>query len=197
MDQGDRALQLVYGIGVLVLVGSALIVRRVPLRQSLRMGLGWVLIFAAVFVVVALRDDFRALGTRVMTAVTGRPLESVGGALTIPRSADGHYWVTAEVNGHSARFLVDSGATVTTLSEATARSAGVEPSGPFVTMVDTANGALLVERGRAESLRVGSIERRDLAMHISPRDEVNVIGMNFLSTLSSWGVEAGALVLRP
>jgi aspartyl protease family protein len=64
-------------------------------------------------------------------------------------------------------------------------------------MVDTANGTVLVQRAEAASLRVGTIERRDLAIHISDHDSINVIGMNFLSSLSSWGVEDGALVLRP
>lgn len=197
MDQGDRALQLVYAIGVLVLVGSAFAVRRVPLRQSLRMALAWLLIFAALFVVVALREDFRALGARLMEAVAGAPAEAPDGALVIRPRSDGHFWVSAEVNGHGARFLVDSGASVTTLSAATAQSAGLEPSGAFGALVDTANGPMIVQRGRAASFRVGSIERNNLAVHISPRDTVNVIGMNFLSTLSSWGVEDGALVLRP
>lgn len=197
MDQSDRALQLVYAIGVLVLVGSAFAVRRVPLRQSLRMALAWLLIFAALFVVVALREDFRALGARLMEAVAGAPAEAPDGTLVIRPRSDGHYWVSAQVNGHGARFLVDSGASVTTLSAATAQSAGLEPSGAFGALVDTANGPMIVHRGRAASFRVGSIERNNLAVHISPRDTVNVIGMNFLSTLSSWGVEDGALVLRP
>lgn len=197
MTSDDRALQLVYAVGVLILVGSAFAVRRVPLRQSLRMALGWVLIFAAMFVVIALRDDFRALGARLMGAVTGQPVQMRGGAMRIPAESDGHYWVTAEIDGHAARFLIDSGASVTTLGAETARGAGVEPSGGFGAMVDTANGPVMVRRGQVRSLRVGTIERRDLAVHISSHDSVNVIGMNFLATLSSWGVEDGALVLRP
>jgi aspartyl protease family protein len=197
MTGDDRALQLVYAIGVLILVGSAFAVRRVPLRQSVKMALAWVLIFAAMFAVFALRDDFRALGSRLMAAVTGQPVAAAGGALRIPAESDGHYWVSGEINGHAARFLIDSGASVTTIDSETARSAGIEPSGGFGAMVDTANGTVLVQRAEAASLRVGTIERRDLAIHISGHDSINVIGMNFLSTLSSWGVEDGALVLRP
>ena len=107
------------------------------------------------------------------------------------------HYVTAELDGRSTRFLIDSGATVTTISAETARDAGIAPSGSFPVLVDTANGTVTARRGTARSLRIGSIERRDLAVHISDRDGINVVGMNFLETLRGWGVEDGALVLRP
>ena len=95
------------------------------------------------------------------------------------------------------RFLIDSGATTTSISGAAARRAGIEPSGGFGTMVQTANGIVMVQRGRAASLKVGEIERSDVAVHISDGfGETNVIGMNFLSTLRGWSVEGRTLVLR-
>ena len=36
-------------------------------------------------------------------------------------------------------------------------------------MVETANGTVIVDRGRAERLKVGPIERSDLAVHIARR----------------------------
>jgi len=197
MGQGDRTLQLIYLIGVLVLVGSAFAVRRMPMRQTFRMALAWALIFAAGFALFALRDDFRALGGRILGDARGTPIEGAGGTVRIPRASDGHYWVTAQINDRPARFLVDSGATVTTIGSDTAGMAGIAPSSSFTVMVNTANGTVAEQRGEARSLRVGSIERRDLPIHISGNDGINVIGMNFLATLSGWGVEDGALVLRP
>jgi aspartyl protease family protein len=47
-------------------------------------------------------------------------------------------------------------------------------------------------------VKVGTIERRRLAVHISAAfGEMNVLGMNFLSSLSGWGVEGRWLVLKP
>ena len=96
------------------------------------------------------------------------------------------------------RFLVDSGATVTTLSRGTARDAGIQPEGNFGVMVTTANGAALMDRGTVERLKVGPIECGALPVHISrlEEDDLNVIGMNFLSTLSAWSVEGRTLVLK-
>ncbi|HWT13254.1 MAG TPA: TIGR02281 family clan AA aspartic protease [Allosphingosinicella sp.] len=197
MNGGDQAIHFLYLIGVLILVGSALAVRRIPIAQGLKMFVGWVLIFGAAFVVFTLKDEFRALGNRVLLETRGGVVEEAkAGEIRIRQAPDGHFWVTAQVNGEDVRFLVDSGATTTSLSRATARNVGIEPGGGRA-IVQTANGIVTVERGRAATVKVGSIERRDVAVHISDAfGDMNVIGMNFLSTLSGWGVEGRTLVLR-
>ncbi|HYD11796.1 MAG TPA: TIGR02281 family clan AA aspartic protease [Allosphingosinicella sp.] len=178
-------------------MASAFTIRRVKIGQTLKMVLAWMLIFGAMFAIFALRDDFRALGNRLWAAITGNDNQEVqSGELRIAQSDDGHFYADGELNGRNVRFLIDSGATVTTIGPETAREAGVAPTGER-TMVDTANGIAHVDRGRAELLKIGPIERRDFAVFIARGDETNVIGMNFLSTLSRWSVEGRTLVLRP
>ncbi len=197
MSNGEQAVHFIYLLGVMVLVASALVVRRIPIAQGLKMFIGWVLIFGAAFVVFTLKDEFLALGNRVLLETRGGVIEEgPGGEIRIRQAPDGHFWVTAQVNGRDVRFMIDSGATTTSLSRATARSVGIEPSGGRA-LVQTANGVVTVDRGRATTLQVGVIERRDVAVHISEAfGDMNVIGMNFLSTLSAWGVEGRTLVLR-
>jgi aspartyl protease family protein len=199
VNDGDQALSFIYFLGCLLLIGSALATRRLPLGQTARIVVAWLLIFGAAFVAFALKDDFAALGSRTMAAARGdNVIETRGAEIRIRRSGDGHFWVNGEINGRPVSFLVDSGATVTTLSRATAAAVGVEAETGFGTMVSTANGATVMDRGRAGRLEIGPIARSDLAVHIS-RDEgdgVNVIGMNFLSSLSAWGVEGNALLLK-
>jgi len=199
VNDGDQALSFVYLVGVLILVVSALMVRRIPLGQGLKMFAGWVLIFLAAFVAFTLKDDFMALGKRVLAEGRGEgEVVAVGEELRIRKSLDGHFWVQGELNGHRVRFLVDSGATITSISTETARRAEISPSAGMPALVQTANGVVPVRRARAERLQVGTIERRNLAVHVSEAfGPMNVLGMNFLSSLSSWGVEGQWLVLRP
>jgi len=199
VNDGDQALSFVYLVGVFVLVASALLVRRIPFGQGLKMFAGWVLIFLAAFVAFTLKDDFMALGKRVLAESRGEgEVVAVGRELRIRKAMDGHFWVNGELNGHKVRFLVDSGATVTSISSATARLAGIEPGRGLPAVVQTSNGTVSVQRARAERLKIGSIERRDLAVHVSEAfGPMNVLGMNFLSSLSGWGVEGQWLVLRP
>jgi aspartyl protease family protein len=197
MNNGDQAVHFIYLMGVLILVGSALVVRRIPIAQGLKMFVGWVLIFGVAFVVFTLKDEFLALGNRVLVETRGGVEEVSAGEIRIRQAPDGHFWVTAEVNGEPVRFLVDSGATTTSLSRETAERVGITRSAGVQAMVRTANGIVRVDRGRADRVTVGTIERRDVAVHISDAfGDMNVIGMNFLSTLSGWSVEGRTLVMR-
>ena len=184
---------LIGGIGCLVLVLSGLVARRIPLGQAAKMALAWVAIFLVAALIVGQRDQF----ARIWNDAFGGNQQVHGTAMRIQMSEDGHFWADAQVNGRGVRFMIDSGATTTTLSEAAARGAGIEPSDNFGVMVDTANGTVVMQRGSIARFRLGPIEREALAAHIAPNDMVNVIGMNLLSSLRGWGVEGDTLVLRP
>lgn len=61
--------------------------------------------------------------------------EVVGDEVRIPMSPDGHFWAKVRVNGAERRMLVDSGATVTALSKATADAAGVKADATLVPLL--------------------------------------------------------------
>lgn len=122
-----------------------------------------------------------------------------GGETRVPMDADNHFWVNATVNGVKARFLVDTGATVTALSDDTARAAGIEPSRLGRTIIlRTANGEAQAKMASVEQLQFGNVDARDLDVVITPGlGDTNVIGMNLLSRLGSWRVEGRTLILVP
>lgn len=122
-----------------------------------------------------------------------------GGELHVPISSDGHFWVVASLNGVKRRMLIDSGATVTAISEATARAARVNAgAGLAPVILQTANGAAPAQTGKLDELRVGNIVARNLRIVTSPGlGSLDVLGMNFLSKLQSWRVADGTLVLVP
>ena len=55
MSDGNQAAEFIYLMAVLVLVISALMVRKIPIGQGLKMFAGWVMIFLAAFVAFPLR----------------------------------------------------------------------------------------------------------------------------------------------
>ena len=123
----------------------------------------------------------------------------IGKEVRVKMASDGHFWVRATINGVPRRMLIDSGATVTAISEDTAEQANVE-SGTGLTPVvlRTATGAAPAETGSIEELRIGNIVARNLKVVTSPGlGNLDVIGMNFLSQLKSWRVEGQTLVLTP
>lgn len=125
--------------------------------------------------------------------------EVVGEEVRIPMARDGHFWATIRLNGIDRRMLVDSGATVTALSVATARATGVEADATLVPLLmKTANGTVRADAATLDRLELGGIEARMLKVVISPGlGDTDVLGMNFLSELQSWRVEDRTLILTP
>jgi len=125
--------------------------------------------------------------------------EVVGKELRVPMAADGHFWVRASVNGVERRMLIDSGATVTAISQRTAHAAHVDTGvGLAPVVLQTANGAAPAETGTIDELKVGNIVARNLKVVSSPGlGDLDVVGMNFLSKLEGWRVEGRTLILVP
>ncbi|HEU4650124.1 MAG TPA: TIGR02281 family clan AA aspartic protease [Croceibacterium sp.] len=130
----------------------------------------------------------------------GLPEQVVEGRETrVRRAPDGHYWIRAEINGHPANFLVDTGATLTAISGETAAAAGLEARAAGVPVrMQTANGAVAAELTSIDELRFGNVVTRGLDAVIAPGlGPTNVVGMNFLSRLASVRLEGDTMVLVP
>ncbi|MGP1354271.1 MAG: retropepsin-like aspartic protease family protein [Parasphingopyxis sp.] len=193
-----QGISLVWAVVMLVVVGSALIARRIPIGQAAKMALAWVAIFAIGLTIYAFRNDIGAFGQRIWYEIDPPDSVAVGETLRIRKSEDGHFWVNVRINGNEERFLIDSGATVTALSVGAAQRSGVEPGGGFPMILNTANGPISADRAEAETLIVGTIRRDNMPVVVAEEfGGTNVLGMNFLSSLSSWGVEGDWLILEP
>ena len=125
--------------------------------------------------------------------------EVVGKEVRIKMAPDGHFWANVTINGVKRRMLIDSGATVTAISDDTAAAAGVDRNPDLVPVVlRTANGLAQAKTGTVDKLKVGSITASDLKVVISPAlGGLDVLGMNFLSELASWRVEGRTLIMVP
>jgi len=197
MTSGQTA-SLIFSLLCLVLVASSLISRRIPLGQTVKYALAWVAIFSLGLVLFSFRDQAGRAWAEVKRQVSPSTPVEAGGEVRILRDEDGHFSVNAMVNGSSTRFLIDTGATGTVLSRGAAQVAGVDvDDGGFPVAVQTANGMVFNRRARIERLQVGSIAREGFPVLVSDADEMNLLGMNFLSSLTSWRVEGRELILKP
>lgn len=180
------------------MIGSAMIRHRVPLGGLLRTLSTLALVAVLVTVVLQLsRFDPRL---EVAVPQIGLPEQVVaGGETRVDMAPDGHFWLEASLNGVPARFLVDTGATVTAVSEEVAAQAGLQPRrGGVPVRIATANGAMNAEISSADNLSFGNVEARGVDVVIAPSlGTTNVLGMNVLSRLESWRVEGRTLILVP
>ena len=183
---------------VLSWVGSAMVTREVMFGRFVRTAssLALVGIFVMVMIQVSRFDPRYGMAVPQL----GLPEQVVeGGETRVMMGRDGHFWITAKVNGEQVNFMVDTGATLTAVSTRTAEQIGLEPrTGGIPVMLNTANGTISAEIGTLDEIRFGNVVARGLDTVIVPNlGETNVIGMNLLSRLASWRVEGRVLVLVP
>jgi aspartyl protease family protein len=190
---------VIFYVLLLVVPLSALLARRMPLSRVAVMTLAWIGIFATGLVVVAIvnQNQWLISGTRAL--FYGPDQSVVGSEVRIPMADDGHFWARATINGVERTMLVDSGATVTALSTATAAAAKIDPDGMALpAVVSTANGTVTGKSATIATLKVGGITATDLPTIVAPEfGDQDVLGMNFLSRLQSWRVEGKTLILTP
>jgi aspartyl protease family protein len=191
----DLHLGSLYLMMAMVLVFGTLMARRERWARLATMGLAWIAIFGAGFLLLTFRDDLGYVAQRLKSEATGEPVIA-GKELRIPMAIDGHFWIEGSLNGIPIKFLVDSGATMTTIGRDTAEEAGISVSQRRNQVVRTGNGILRVATARANSLSIGPIERQQVGLHVADHEDLNVLGMNYLSSLERWGVEGRWLILK-
>jgi len=191
---------LALAVGAIFAVTLGGMIRRAaPRLGGLVQGLGNLALVGALLLTIV-QVARLTTGSDLALPQIGLPAQQVsGGETRVQMSNDGHFWLQAQVNGQSYRFLVDTGATLTALSESTAAAAQVPAQQLHRSvMMKTANGTVRAELARIEELRFGNVVAHDLDAVIAPGlGETNVIGMNLLSRLASWRVEGRTLVLVP
>ncbi|THD37961.1 MAG: TIGR02281 family clan AA aspartic protease [Sphingomonas sp.] len=193
---GSMPLYLLIGFGVAVLLLSQRF-RVVGRIVSFVFMLGSI---GLVVMLVAERGRFDPTFARIASFLQLDGKQQVSGKeMRVPMASDGHFWVTVRFGSVERKMLVDSGATVTALSSATADAAGVQPDrSPFPMIIQTANGSIRAQTATVPELRIGNIVARDLPVVTSPAfGDMDVVGMNFLSRLKSWRVEGRTLILTP
>ncbi len=120
------------------------------------------------------------------------------GSVVIDRGPDGHFHVSARVDGRHVDFMVDSGASFVALRESEAERLGYHVSPRDYTIrMSTANG-----EGRAAPIEISMVEVdgivvRDVkAIIVADRAlNMNLLGMTFLSRMR-WTHDRGQLVLE-
>ena len=152
----------------------------------------WGLIFLGVIAAAGLWDDIRQ---------TVRPTQAVfaeDNRVELPRSPDGHYYVTLDINGTPTRFVVDTGATGMVLTRADAARAGLNPDElVFFGEAMTANGVVRTAPVTLDRVALGPfLDTRVPALVNSGEMRQSLLGMSYLQRFDRLEISRGKLVLE-
>lgn len=112
-------------------------------------------------------------------------------SVEITRSRDGHYYWTGSVNGYPVTFLIDTGASITSIPQEAVQKAGLT-LGPSIEL-QTANGSRSSHIVKGELCLEGGICIKDLPMTIiASEDGEGLLGMNVINKMD-WSQSNGKM----
>ncbi|SIQ41227.1 aspartyl protease family protein [Paracoccus thiocyanatus] len=181
-----------YLVLLLVAVGGFLVVElRARPGQTLRQAAAWGLIFLGAVALAGLWDDIRG-------AISPQARVIEGGRIEVPVGNDGHYHLTAQVNGTPVRFVIDTGASSIALGPADAARIGIDPQAlAYAGQARTANGVVETATVLLDSVVIGEIrDSRVPALVLRADLGQSLMGMSYLSRFARVSIEGNRLILE-
>ena len=189
---GDEIARLFYlGLLGFALLGWFVASNRDGIGTNLRNVLAWCFIFLGAVGGYGLWEDIKH-------DVAPRQLVLDSGRIEVPRSFDGHYYLTLDVNGVATEFVVDTGATDMVLTQKDARRVGIDPDGlAYTGSAGTANGVVRTARVSLDEVVVGDMRDRNVVAVVNQGEmDTSLLGMRYLSRFDRLEISDGRLLLE-
>lgn len=188
---GETLARVAYlGIILVALGGWVMVEFRQRMGQALRMSLAWGLIFVGMMAGYGLWSDIRR---------EAMPMQMVSeaGAVEVPISPDGHYYLTLQINGTDVPFMVDTGASGMVLGVEAAERLGIEAEAlRFTGQAMTANGVVRTAQVTLPSVELGPFRNEDFRAYVTEGEMPGaLLGMDYLGQFRMEFAE-GRLILR-
>ena len=141
--------------------------------QTLIISVVWLVVAGGIYTVIAKLDSSRKESRFTIE----------NNIIEIERSYDGHYYWSGSVNGVPVTFLIDTGASITTIPESVVHEAGL-PLGASI-QLQTANGVRNSHLVKGDLCLDGGICINPLSMTIAHASEdTGLLGMNVISKMT-------------
>ena len=193
-------LSLVYRIGLLILVGSALArIFRDRFGEALRTALMWVAVTLAVAVGYTYRLELKDIGKRVMAELVPGGAAARGRVVEMARTGTGDFHIATQVNGARVPMVLDTGASAVMLTREAAIAAHLPKEMiKYDVSIETANGRTYAAAATIDTIAVGGIVERGVPALIAQPGtlKTSLLGMSFLSRLQGWEMRGDKVVMR-
>jgi aspartyl protease family protein len=132
--------------------------------------------------VVEVEGRRQTLAMGVPGSVGGDSGPALTHTIVLSAGPGGHFTATGTINGRTTQFLVDTGATSVALSQVEADRLGLRYSGGKRVVTQTANGLAPAHMFQIASLRIGTVEVRNVDAIVVPSSMSYVLlGNSFLT----------------
>lgn len=196
--------RMVVALPILLMISAGIVLARGQLGRNLRHIAIWLLIALALVTGYLYRGDFRSVGERLLAGLMpGRAVtvttQDGTTEVVLHKTLGGHFETSVGIGPVTVPVLIDTGASSVALRYEDAMRIGIDPGDlSFTRTVLTANGRASAAPIRIPEIRLGAIVRTDVEGVVLEEGllDQSLLGMSFLSTLSSMQMQTDELRLR-
>lgn len=188
----DNLAQLIYLVLLgCVIAGWFFVENRKTLGKTAQQAAVWALIFVGAIAAIGLWADIRDNVAPSQSYIDGIA------TVEVPRSPDGHYYLTLEIDGTSVEFVIDTGASDVVLSREDASRIGIDVENLFYGgIAHTANGEVRTARVRLKNVQLGEISDSSIGASVNGGEmDKSLLGMTYLQRYSKIEIGGGKMIL--
>lgn len=182
---------LIYSIILLAMLISSLFIRSTTDRSKKLKNLSiWLLIIFLIVIFYNNRFLFKNF-------VPYNAYDTGNNELKISKSNDNHFHISIDINGKKVLFLIDTGATTTTLTLKDAKRVGIDTERlSFNVPLNTANGLSFAASAEITDIQIGNFTIDSMWILVSKDlDGESLLGMNFLNKLNGYDIRRDQMTL--
>ncbi|MCE3255201.1 MAG: Transporter [Rickettsiaceae bacterium] len=192
-------LNIVYLSLLLTLLASSVLFKsHLKASELAKQALWWSVIILVILVAYSFRYDFYRIKDRLSAELfPSRAVISEDKKISISAANDGHFYIDINVNSKPVRFMVDTGASDTTLNLSDARRVGIDPNRlTSFRRYQTANGTVFGGLAVVEKMEIAGIEFDNVTVSVNSSNMgTSLLGMNFLNRFDRYEFYQDRLVL--
>jgi len=190
LGQEDLA-NLIYGVVLLSFLISGYFFRGTIEKSKAMKQIGiWLAIIFVITVAYGLKDKWISAFVPSKPNVTSNKIE-------VSKSSDSHFYISMKINDKSVLFLVDTGATDTTLNIKDAKKVGINVDKLIYNKrYSTANGTIYGASATVKKVEIENLVFNDVGISVNQNDlTTSLLGINFLNKFKSYEIRGDKLIL--
>ena len=201
----DSFARLAMGTTLVLVIGSGVLFSyRGRFGKAARDVVIWLGLLVALVAAYAFRDDASYVLARIQAELIPgsaivRDNAQGGHEVELRRRDDGHFVAAMTVDGVEVNMVVDTGASLVVLTFDDAQRVGIDTNLlTFSETVSTANGRASAAPITLENISIGAIRFDRVRAMVARPDALNesLLGISFLSRLSSYEVRGGTMIMH-